>query len=189
MIPKNLILASRSPRRVELLQLITPNFQTIPSQFDEHSVAISDPEELVKALAYHKAMTVFEQYPNATVIGCDTVVSLNGEIFGIPQNKAHAMTMMQKLSGKTHLVSTGVCIVSKKQQRQFVVDTKVTFYPLENETIEAYCNTTEPYDKAGAYGIQGKASLFVSHIEGDYFSVMGFPIAKINQVLHEYDWE
>lgn len=188
MIPSNLILASRSPRRVELLQLITDQFEAIPSQFDESTIPFTDPTELVKALGYHKAQTVFESNQDATVIGCDTVVSLGGEIFGIPKDEAHAMEMIQKLSGRTHLVSTGVCILSQKQICQFVVETKVTFYPLKVEEIEAYCNTNEPYDKAGAYGIQGKAALFVESIEGDYFSVMGFPVARINQALLGYDW-
>ncbi|WMJ21866.1 Maf family protein [Paludicola sp. MB14-C6] len=188
MTPSNLILASRSPRRVELLKLIASQFETIPSQFDESTITITNPNELVKALGYYKAKTVFDEHPQATVIGCDTIVSLDGEVFGIPKDKQHAVDMLRKLSGKTHLVSTGVCILSKNQVDQFVVETKVTFYKLSEEEIEVYCNTKEPFDKAGAYGIQEKGSLFVESIEGDYFSVMGFPVAKVNQVLKQYKW-
>jgi septum formation protein len=188
MIPTNLILASRSPRRVELLRLITDQFEPMPSHFDESTIILTQPNELVKALGYHKAKVIFEEHRDATVIGCDTVVSLDGEIFGIPTDKAHAVEMLQKLSGRTHLVSTGVCILSKNEVCQFVVETKVTFYALTEAEIEAYCNTKEPFDKAGAYGIQGKASLFVESIEGDYFSVMGFPVAKINRALQSHNW-
>lgn len=179
---RKLILASRSPRRLELLSLITTDFSVIPSSFDERSITITEPYELVRALSFSKAITIKSE-SNDIVIGCDTVVFSDGEILGIPQNKEEAYLMMKKLSGKTHSVITGVCVLNDHNVHQFECETKVTFLSLTETEIEDYICTDEPYDKAGGYGIQGKASLFVEKIEGDYSNVVGLPISKLNLLL------
>lgn len=180
-----LILASRSPRRLELLKLITEEFIAIPSLFDEKSIDIKEPFELVRSLSLHKAQTVLQtrQSEGDIIIGCDTVVSLNGEIFGIPQSKEEAYSMISKLSGNLHSVITGVCVLYNGTAIQFECETRVTFLRLEDKDILDYIDTAEPYDKAGGYGIQGKAGLFVEKIDGDYSNVVGLPVSKLNQIL------
>lgn len=179
---KKLILASRSPRRSELLSLITTDFLVIPSNFDERSISVSDPFELVRKLSFSKASSVSSNQEDI-VIGCDTVVFLEDEIFGIPQSKEEAVQMLQKLSAKTHSVITGVCVLTQGEIHQFETETKVTFLSLTKEQIERYTSTDEPYDKAGGYGIQAKGCLFVEKIAGDYANVVGLPIAKLNCLL------
>ncbi len=179
---RKIILASRSPRRLELLSLITTDFSVMPSNFDERSITITEPYELVRALSFSKAGTI-KSAPQDIVIGCDTVVFADGEILGIPQNKDEAYTMMNKLSGNTHSVITGVCVLKDHSVHQFECETKVTFLNLTEAEIDDYVSTDEPYDKAGGYGIQGKACLFVEKIEGDYANVVGLPISKLNVLL------
>lgn len=177
------ILASGSPRRKELLSLIIPEFEILVSGCDE-SVPDNTPVEKVPAiLAEQKALSVSKLRPNDTVIGSDTVVVLNGEIFGKPRDKAHAHAMLKALSGKKHFVYTGVAVAENGVVRSFVDKTEVEFYELSDETIEKYIETLEPMDKAGAYGIQGKGSVLVKGIHGDYFNVMGLPVAKTARFL------
>lgn len=179
-----LILASRSPRRQELLSMITNDFKVIPSSFDERSITIQNPFQLVRKLSYSKAKTIISR-PDDIVIGCDTIVYLENEILGIPLNRKDAYSMIKKLSSKTHSVITGVTVLKGSVIKQFECETKVTFLELTEDEIERYIHTDEPYDKAGGYGIQGKASLFVEKIEGDYFNIVGLPISKLNQVLKD----
>jgi len=181
--PKQIILASRSPRRVELLKLITEDFIVMPSNFDESKIALEKADELVRQLSFHKAKTVFDENPNAIVIGCDTVVCLENRIFGIPQKKEVAKATLQKLSGKTHQVITGVCIMDNEKTSQFEVIADVAFFSLTTKEIEEYVATDEPFDKAGGYGIQGKGSLFVSAINGDYFTIVGLPVSRLKREL------
>lgn len=180
------ILASASPRRKEILTLSGFSFDIIPSDADEKVAEGLTAEETVEALAKLKAQAVFKNYPNQVVFGCDTVVSLDGEILGKPKDNEEAFSMLKKLSGKTHKVSTGVCVISKDKECCFSDTTYVTFYPLSDETIRSYISTGECSDKAGAYGIQGFGSVLVSEIKGDYFSVMGLPVAKSARVLSEF---
>lgn len=181
------ILASASPRRRELLSLSGFSFDVIPSKADESLNESLSPEETVKALARLKAESVFNEHRDRVVFGCDTVVYLNGEILGKPKDEVHAFTMLKRLSGKTHTVSTGVCIMSKDKEICFSDTTEVTFYELSDETIKSYIATNECSDKAGAYGIQGYGSVLVKEIKGDYFSVMGLPVARSARALAQFN--
>ena len=187
-----LILASRSPRRKELLARLTENFQAVESSFDEETIKESGlpPEELVLTLAEGKARSV-QQFPDipaeAVVIGGDTVVvSPDGEIFGIPKSEQEARSMLESLSGRVHEVITGVALIRAEQCRRFNVSTQVEFYPLSEEEINWYLATGEPFDKAGAYGIQGKGALLVKEIHGDYFNVVGLPLARLARELSNF---
>lgn len=178
-----LLLASRSPRRIELMNLITSDFTVIPSEFDESTVTATDPTELVHTLSYEKAAAVFSKNKGFTVIGCDTIVCLDGECFGIPNDFSHGYTMLKKLSGKIHTVITGVCIITKDTKVQFEVGTDVKFFDLSREEISAYLKTNEAYDKAGGYGIQSKGALFVEYIHGDFYNAVGLPVSRLKRQL------
>lgn len=178
-----LILASGSPRRRELLSLITDEFEILVSGCDEFVPEGTPAEKVPAILAEQKALAVAKLRPEDTVIGSDTVVVLNNEIFGKPKDKAHAHAMLKALSGKRHFVYTGVAVAEKGEVRSFVQKTEVEFYELSDETIEKYIATGEPMDKAGAYGIQGKGSVLVKGIAGDYFNVMGLPVAETARFL------
>ncbi len=180
---EKIILASASPRRRELLAVITDNFQVVVSNAQEvvpNTVSALDTAEY---LAKIKALSVAETHKTETVIGADTCVVIENTILGKPKSKAAARDMMRLLSGKKHQVITGCAIVRDGEITSFSVETEVEFYDLTDSEIEDYINTAEPYDKAGGYGIQGKASLFVKGIKGDYFNVVGLPIAELNQKL------
>ena len=161
------VLASRSPRRKQLLSLILESFEVRESHFDESTVIEEEPKKLVKQLSYQKAKSIVET-DTALIIGADTVVvSPDGEIFGIPSDKEEALDMLRRLSGNRHQVITGVTLLCGSYRDTFCVKTDVYFRSLENEEIEEYVNSGEPFDKAGGYGIQGKAAIFVKKIEGD----------------------
>lgn len=177
------ILASGSPRRKELLSLIIPEYEVLVSGCEEFVPEGTPAEKVPAVLAEQKALAVAKLRPDDTVIGSDTVVVLNGEIFGKPKDKAHAHAMLKALSGKKHFVYTGVAVAEKGGVRSFVQKTEVEFYKLSDETIDKYIATGEPMDKAGAYGIQGKGSVLVKGITGDYFNVMGLPIAETARFL------
>ena len=187
-----LILASRSPRRRELLSRLTGNFRTVPSSFDETPLMAAGlpPEELVLALSEGKALSVRRRPdtpPDAVVIGGDTVVvSPSGEIFGIPQDRAGAERMLRELSGRIHRVVTGITLAGTAGLSRFSVTTEVAFYPLSPAEIDWYLNTGEPFDKAGAYGIQEKGALLVREIRGDYCNVVGLPLAELARTLSEF---
>jgi len=174
------ILASQSPRRKALFSLISPEFEVRPSAFNENSVTADTPKELTMLLAQKKAESVPHAADEA-VVGCDTVVALGDEVLGKPENRADARRMLTALSGKTHAVYTGVLYGEK--QLVFAERTDVTFFALSEEEIESYLDTEEPYDKAGAYGIQGRAALFVERITGDYNNVVGLPAARLARTL------
>lgn len=182
-----LILASASPRRSEILTLAGYNFKTVPSCADENISPMPASAALfVEKLAALKAHEVFLKNPDACVIGADTVVVLDGQILGKPKNEEDAFSMLKKLSGKTHTVYTGVSVISKDKSVTFHEASNVTFNTLSDEEIRAYIATKEPMDKAGAYGIQGYGAVFVSHIDGCYFNIMGLPISKLYNVLKEF---
>lgn len=178
-----LILASQSPRRKELLKHLRVPFDIKTSDIEEKIEANKSPEEVVQSLAFQKAAPVSAQHKSAYTIGADTVVVYNDTILGKPKTFEQAFHMLQMLSGKTHRVLTGVSIHHEGNHVQFFEQTEVTFYDLTDEEIKAYIETNEPFDKAGAYGIQGYGSLFVKEIKGDYFNVVGLPIAALYRQL------
>ena len=188
-----LVLASRSPRRQELLRMITGNFRVEVSHFDESPLMADkslSPEKLVEALSAGKAGAVLQNAglpEKAVVIGGDTVVvSPAGEIFGIPADREQARQMISALAGNVHQVLTGMTICSREKIRSFSVCTEVEFYPLSPEQIDWYLDTGEPFDKAGAYGIQGYGSLLVKGIRGSYDNVVGLPTAVLWRELQEF---
>lgn len=179
------ILASASPRRKELLSYITEEFTIKVSDADESCDPSASPEEIVKALARIKGEAVHSLYPSDTVISADTVVVLGKDILGKPHSSEEAFLMLKSLSGKTHSVYTGVFIIHGEKEFSFAEKTDVTFCELSDDEINRYIASGEPFDKAGAYGIQGKGSTMISSINGDYYNVMGLPVAKLNRVLKE----
>ena len=182
----DLILASGSPRRRELLSLYTTDFTVCASDFDESMVQADTPAQLVEKLAMGKCLAVAGQHPDAVVIGCDTVVDVNGEVFGKPHSVEDARRMLRALSGAAHQVHTGVCIAKGEQVEHFVDSCKVTFFPISEKEIDFYISTKEPYDKAGAYAIQGRAALWLDRIEGDYYTIMGLPVSRTAQLLAHF---
>ncbi|MDM5156647.1 Maf family protein [Bacillus sp. DX1.1] len=184
---KNLILASGSPRRKELLELVDISFEIVVSEVEETIGAYSSPADIVMSLALQKASAVAETYGDNIVLGADTIVTYESRILGKPADEAEAKEMLQLLSGKTHEVYTGVALVSKEKTTTFYERTEVTFWDLTEEEIDAYIRTKEPLDKAGSYGIQGKGAVFVHHMQGDYYSVVGLPIARLVRELKQFD--
>ncbi|MBS4191465.1 septum formation inhibitor Maf [Bacillus sp. FJAT-49705] len=175
---QNLILASSSPRRKELLENLHITFEVSSSDVDENFDPALTPGEIVMELSSRKARAVSMKHQNSFVIGADTIVVLDEIVLGKPKDRADAYSMIKKLSGKEHSVYTGVSIVAPENEIKFYVKTDVVFWELSDEEINAYIDTGEPFDKAGAYGIQGFGSMLVKKIDGDYFSVMGLPISK-----------
>ncbi|ANB59917.1 Maf family protein [Anoxybacteroides amylolyticum] len=184
-----LILASSSPRRRQLLEMAGLRFDVLVSEIDEQIQSNESPEQIVQTLAVQKAKAVQPTNPNAYIIGADTIVVYNGQILGKPKTTEEAHEMLRALSGKTHDVFTGVAIISPHEETTFVEWTEVTFWELTEEEIAAYIETGEPMDKAGAYGIQGRGALFVKRIVGDYYAVMGLPLAKTVRELAKLGWK
>ena len=181
-----LILASGSPRRRELLSLYTTDFTVCVSDFDESAVTADTPAQLVEKLACGKCLAVAKAHPDAVVIGCDTVVDVEGEVFGKPHSVEDAKRMLRALSGTTHAVHTGVCVARGGRTEHFVDSCRVTFFPISEEEIDRYAATEEPYDKAGAYAIQGRAALWLDRIEGDYYTIMGLPVSRTAQLVERF---
>ncbi|MEF9952336.1 MAG: Maf family protein [Clostridium sp.] len=180
----DMILASASPRRREILDLYGINYKVIPSDVDENINALS-PYEMVETLSYMKAKSVAQNNINSLIIGADTVVYLDGVILGKPKTKEDAYNMLKSLSGKCHEVVTGVSLVSISSNiniSDYEV-TKVYFKELTDKEIYDYIESKEPLDKAGSYGIQGIGSVFVEKIEGCYFNVVGLPTNKLYNLL------
>ena len=175
----SIVLASASPRRRELLQTAGVEFTVCVSDAEERIPPGTPPHEAVMLLAKQKALAVAKDRPNDLVIGADTVVVYDGAILGKPADEADAARMLRMLSGRTHTVYTGVCLVSAGSAETFFEQTQVTFYPLTDDEIAAYIATGEPMDKAGAYGIQGRGCTLVRGICGDYFNVVGLPVAAL----------
>lgn len=190
-----MILASASPRRAQLLERAGIYLHIRPADIDETRLPGESPQDLVERLACSKAHAAFanhEDYVRDTsLLGADTIVWTDeGEVLGKPKDPADACRMLRDLSGRTHHVSTGVCIMLDPWPREedpvetsFVETTDVTFYDLTDEEIAAYVATTEPLDKAGAYGIQGTGRLLVKKIDGDYYNVVGLPVARVIREL------
>lgn len=181
---KRIILASSSPRRKELLSQIVDNFEIIPATKDEKILKCYPLTYVSCYLAKQKALEVFEKNLDALVIGADTTVICKHQILGKPKDKEDAIRMISLLSNKTHLVVTGVYIISKEFKKKIRCVTKVTFKKLSEKQIQDYCSLNSIYDKAGAYAIQGEAREFIDHIDGDYNNVVGLPIDKIKPYLN-----
>lgn len=181
----SLILASSSPRRKEILENAGISFELCAADVDETIDTALGVSEVAESLAVRKAKAVADKHPDSIVLGADTIVVLNGQILGKPKDEADAASMLRLLAGKTHTVYTGVCIAAKGEIKSFTQATRVKFYDLTHEDINAYIQTGEPMDKAGAYGIQGRGCLLIEGIEGDYFNVVGLPIARVVRELGE----
>lgn len=181
-----IILASKSPRRMQLLQMLGLDVTQAVSDFDESTVSSSDPCLLVETLAVKKATAVAEKFsPSDYIIAADTVVDLDGQVIGKPHDKEDAVKMLSSLSGRTHSVHTGIAIFHGGKTASAVETANVTFRSLSQNEISAYVESGDPMDKAGAYGIQGFAGCFVSRIEGDYYTIVGLPICKIAIMLQK----
>lgn len=176
-----IILASKSPRRKELLSFITTDFAVKSADVDETLPQGISPDKAVEYLSKIKAEPFKNE--NDIAIGADTVVALDGKILGKPRDDADAFATLKMLSGREHSVFTGVSVIKGENIETFSVQTKVKMFELTDEEIEEYIATDEPFDKAGSYGIQGKGSLLVEKIDGDYFNVVGLPISRLNRVL------
>lgn len=181
-----MILASQSPRRKELLGLITEDFRIIPAVGEEVVPEGASPENTVLTLSRQKAEEIFEKNKGEVIIAADTIVAIDGEILGKPRDEAHAAEMLRKLSGHVHSVFTGVCVIFADGSREnFAEETKVEFYELSEREIADYIATGDPMDKAGAYGIQEKGAANVKGIVGDFYNVMGLPVGRLARILRE----
>ena len=183
-----IILASASPRRKEILQNTKLKFEIQKSDIEEVILENESPESMVVRLAYEKALDVATNNEDALVIGADTIVVIDDKILGKPKDKEEAFQMIELLSGKTHYVITGFALINLSLNKK-VVDceiSQVTFKKLSKDCIEDYIQTGESLDKAGAYGIQGYGGLLVKNIQGDYFNIVGLPISKISDCLKDH---
>ncbi len=186
-----LILASTSPRRAEILHDAGFSFAVIASAVDETPIPGESPSTLVQRLADAKAeLAAARAAGPAIVLAADTVVTLEGRIFGKPRSSDDARRMLENLSGRTHAVVTGVTLIRlpDAERRCFVESTLVHFAQLSAEEITRYLATEEPHDKAGSYAIQGRAGRYISRIEGDYFNVVGLPLSHVTQAMVELGW-
>ncbi|MGY3779067.1 Maf family protein [Isobaculum melis] len=180
----SLILASASPRRKELLKMFTTDFTVVVSEVEEVLDETMTPQEYVADLAKQKAQAVAKLHPAETVIGCDTIVVFQNQVLEKPKNRVEAKQMLQAMSDDVHEVLTAVTIIKNGAISSTLETAKVYFYPLTDSLIESYLDQEDYQDKAGAYGIQSYAALFVEKIEGDYYTIMGFPLAKVYRMLH-----
>lgn len=180
-----LILASKSPRRRYLLKKAGLVVTVVPSRIDERTIPVSTPEKYVKMLAEAKAGDVSIRYPESWVIGADTIVLIDGTILGKPKSHGDARQMLERLSGKTHQVLTGYAICCRAKNRRYseTVKTDVRFKSLSEAEIEWYIQTKEPFDKAGAYAIQGIGTFLVKSIHGSYTNVVGLPVCEVIEFL------
>lgn len=179
---KRVILASKSPRRKELLSLICDSFEVMPADIDESVPQNVAAEEAAEYISTKKAFAIDSE---DVIIACDTVVIIDGKILGKPSDRQNGFEMLSELSGKTHSVISGVCIRYKGESVSFSQKSLVTFYELSDEEINDYLDSGEPFDKAGGYGIQGLGSLLVKEFSGDFFNIVGLPVARLRRSLSE----
>jgi septum formation protein len=192
-----LVLASASPRRRELLRNAGIPFVVKPTDIPEVPHEGEEPRSFAERMAREKALAVFRQRPGDYILGADTIVVVDARILGKPRDRADASRMLRLLSGRTHQVTTGVCLIGPQlgtEDRKMETDfedirsetTLVTMNTLSDDDIRSYVKTEEPMDKAGAYAIQGRASRWISRIEGDYFNVVGLPVALVYRMMQEH---
>ncbi|MDO4542779.1 MAG: Maf family protein [Bacillota bacterium] len=186
-----LFLASSSPRRKEILENLGLRFTVRPADIDESLISGEDAASYVLRMAVQKALAAAIDVDEGIIIGADTIVSLDEDILGKPEDSEEARKQLTELSGREHIVITGLGVVDKKSNRTVsaMVQTIVYFKELSEEEIEAYIQTGEPMDKAGSYGIQGKGAVFIRRIEGDYYNVVGLPVAKLYSLLTELGYD
>jgi septum formation protein len=183
-----IILASKSPRRAQLLNQVGLSFKIVPSHIDESKYLSSSPIQTARKIAVAKTKSVAQKYRSGIIIGADTIVVINRKIIGKPKDKQDARNLLSTLSGKTHRVITGIAVLDAQTNRvkQGHSITAVTFRKLTQKEIDEYIDTGDPFDKAGSYGIQGKGALFVERISGDYFNVVGLPLVLLFRLLKSY---
>ena len=179
------ILASQSPRRRELLALVGISHTVRPADIDEAYLPGEQPAAHAERLAREKAAVVASDEPDAVVIGCDTIVVVDGDVLGKPRDEAHAAELLARLAGRSHVVMTAVAVRWRGVELAAVEEVGVTFHPLTPDDIRAYVATREPLDKAGAYGIQGYGATIVARVDGDYFAVMGLPLQRLVRLMGE----
>lgn len=184
----NIILASASPRRKEILENTNTKFEIIKSEIDEVILDNELPSQVVMRLAFEKAIDIALKHPDSLVIGADTVVVLNNNILGKPKDSSDAFNMIKQLSGKTHQVITGISLINLNANQKIIdyVVSNVKFKNLSEEDIKDYIQTNESLDKAGAYGIQGFGAMLVEEIQGDYFNIVGLPISRLSDLLKKH---
>jgi len=179
-----LILASASPRRREILSLLGLDFKVVPPRVEE-SKGAGSPYLVARRLAKEKALSVFREHPEALVIGADTVVYFKGKVLGKPKDEEEALKMLKELSGKWHAVVTGVALFYPGGKRVFHDDARVKFRKFSEEEARHYVKTGEPLDKAGAYGVQGFGAVLVEKIRGNFYTVMGLPVHRLYEELRK----
>jgi len=180
-----LILASASPRRRDLLVQAGLRFDVLPAHINETLHLNESPTAYVQRLALEKAQAIHAIHPKATILGADTTVVCESQILNKPKDLADAERMLRQLSNRVHQVHTGIAVVTPTGQRSHVETTSVFFSPIPDDDLAHYLATGDSLDKAGAYGIQGYAARWIPRIEGDFFNVMGLPIAAVIQLLRE----
>ncbi len=180
-----LILASQSPRRKQLLELLDISFDIVPSTIEEVIDTSKNDEDIAMDLALQKALDVAKDYPDHQVLGCDTIVVKDHHILGKPKDDNDARKMLRLLSGTVHQVITGCAMVKGEEVITFYESTDVYFKDLTDDEIETYIKTEEPFDKAGAYGIQGYGARYIEKIDGDYYTVMGLPVHQLYMKLEK----
>lgn len=181
-----LILASKSPRRKQILSTLNIPFDVEVSDIVETIDESKPLRKEIEKLSFLKANEVFKKHENDVVVGSDTIVTLNDIVLGKPKDRNDAYRMLNLLQGNKHTVITAVSIISKNMSETFSVISDVYFYPLSDEEINKYLDSDEPYDKAGAYAIQGLSAKFIKKIDGDYYAIMGLPIGELYHRLTKY---
>ena len=184
-----LVLASQSPRRSQLLQMIGLRFDVCPADVDETYTAGEEPTAHAERLAREKAWKVAQERPDAIVVGSDTVVILGGDVLGKPATADEAVATLMRLQGRVHTVATGIALCAGGVLSSGVERVAVEFTAFDEAHARAYVGTGEPMDKAGAYGIQGFGATIVRRIDGDFFAVMGFPLVRFVEMLRSIGWE
>lgn len=180
------ILASKSPRRKQLMEELNIPFEIIVADIDESIDETNTLTSEIENLSYRKAEAVFKNNNDALVIGSDTIVVIDGKVLGKPKDEKMAHEMLKMLQGNKHQVITGVTLLSKDAKDSFSVVSDVYFNEMSDEEIDEYIKTKEPMDKAGSYGIQGHGSKFIKKIDGDFYAVMGFPISEVYRRIKKY---
>jgi septum formation protein len=183
-----LVLASQSPRRAELIGRLGLDFETVPADIDESYLSGETPPQHAERLSREKALKIAAGRPEALVIGSDTIVVIDGEVLGKPRDRAHAIEMLTRLSGREHEVCTGVAVAHQGRVETGLERVRVRFRTLDARAAAEYVETGEPMDKAGAYGIQGFGSALVEGIDGDYFAVMGLPVVRMLDLIARFGW-